>query len=339
MVTGMRLLVLGGTEFLGKHIVDEAVADGHEVTIFHRGTHSSHRPDDVDERLGDRYTDRSALAAGEWDAVIDTSGYLPSNMIDVASELNGRVGHYSYVSSVSAYADQSGGQLDETRELLDSPEVEPPIAEYMSLYGELKVGCERAVVEAFDGSVCVTRPGLIVGPWDVTDRFTYWVRRADHPGEILVPDSAAAPRRAVVDGRDHAQLMLTCAADGRSGVANVVDPDGYAFTEFVQTACEVAGRAADLVPVSEQFLAEQKVAPWEELPLWIPSSHEKVGMLAPVAELAREWGLNCRPLSETIAATLEWDRSRRDEVPELPGKLTLDRERELLELWATEAAS
>ncbi len=335
----MRLLVLGGTEFLGRHLVDEALDAGHDVTIFHRGNHSSHRSGDVEERLGDRYTDRAGLMTGEWDAVVDTSGYIPSNVAAVAGELSGRAGHYSFVSSVSAYADQSGVGFDESRPLLDPPEHEPPPDEYGSMYGELKAGCERSAVSGFDGPVCISRPGLIVGPWDATDRFTYWVRRADLPGPMLIPDSSAAPLRTVVDARDYSQLLLACAADGRSGAANVVDPDPYAFVDFLEAACAVAGRAPDLVEVSESFLVQHQVVPWEELPFWIPSGHEKVGMLAPGAELARSWGLVCRPVSATIFATLEWDRARRADVPQLPRKLTLERERELLELWAIDGAS
>lgn len=330
----MRLLILGGTKFLGRHLVDEAVARGDEVTIFHRGNSGCHRPEDVRELLGDRYSDRSVLAGGEWDAVVDTSGYLPSNLTAISDELSGRVGHYTFVSSVSVYADQSGPDIDETSPILEPPAAEPSLDEMLPLYGELKAGCEEAVTAAFDGAVFVPRPGLIVGPHDPTDRFTYWVHRADQQGTVLVPDTSQMPLRRIIDARDLASWVLSCSRAGTEGRVNAVDPDGFSFEQMIAAVMKAAGNSSDVVRVSEQFLLDQGVGPWVEMPLWIPASADKVGMLAPAAEVARSSGLSCRSLDATVADTLKWDRSRRNEGLEMAAGMTPERERELLELWA-----
>lgn len=335
-LAAMRLLVLGGTHFLGRHLVDAALDGDHDVTIFHRGRHPAHRPEDVTELLGDRYGDTSSLETGEWDGVIDTSGYLPSNVESMVRLLSGRVGHCTFVSSISAYADQSRFGFDEATELLEPPgaEPEPGSDDAGRLYGELKVGCEQAAQAVFDGPVFVPRPGLIVGPHDPTDRFTYWIRRADEPGPVLLPDSSAFPHRRVIDARDLAAFILRGCVERLSGAVNNVDPEGCSFADLWASACAAAGSEPDATVVDEAFLLAHGVRPWDELPLWIPGDHAKVAMLSPGAERAREWGQQCRPLAETIADTLEWDRRRRADVPELAGKLTRDREGELLEAWA-----
>lgn len=235
MVRIVELLILGGTVFLGRHVVDAALAAGHRVTILHRGHSPAHRPGDVEELLADRDGGLDVLAGRSWDAVVDTSGYVPRVVGDSARRLAGAVDHYVFVSSVSVYADLTGG-VDEDRPLHEPPDHEDVAA----AYGGLKVGCERAVEAALPGRALHVRAGLIVGPHDGTNRFTYWVTRVAAGGEVLVPDALDRPVQ-VVDVRDLAGWMVDAAEDRLTGTLNVMGPRGAVTFGGLLAAARAAG--------------------------------------------------------------------------------------------------
>lgn len=326
----MRLLVIGGTMFLGRHVVDAALAAGHDVTLANRGKTNADLFPSVTRLTVDRDNDLSALATGEWDAVIDTCGYVPGHVRPLAELLADRVGHYTFVSSVSVYTDVSTPGVDE-----DSPlgtledESSTDVGQF---YGPLKVLCERAVQSVFGGRASIVRPGLIVGPWDPSDRFTYWPRRFDLGGEAIVPDWKAMPVQ-LADARDLSEWLVRAAAAKASGVFNGCGPaTPWTFEEMVNACVAAAGdNAATPVWVDEDFLLEQHVAPWGELPVWLPSRSEHAGMLSVSVDRAVAAGLTFRSIDDVVAATLAWDRTQRDR--ELRGPLVADKEAEVLAAW------
>ena len=324
----MDLLILGGTGFLGRYLVEAALGDGHRVTLFNRGLSGPDLFPGVETIRGDRDGDLSALQGRRWDAVIDTCGYVPRVVRASAGHLADAVDHYTFVSSISVYSDAIGLGADEDApvEELDDPTVEEVTGE---TYGGLKALCERAAEEEMTGRVLNIRPGLISGPHDPTDRFTYWPRRISAGGEVLAPDR---PERRVqfIDVRDLAAWMVAMSAEQQTGTYNATGPNYELHLEELLEECEAAsGGDARLVWVSEQFLEQNGVEPFTELPLWVP--REFAGMLDVDCGRAIAAGLAFRPLSETIRDVLEWD-SKRGEA-DLAAGLKLERERELLSAW------
>ncbi|HSP73357.1 MAG TPA: SDR family oxidoreductase [Gaiellaceae bacterium] len=322
----MRVLVLGGTQFLGRHLVEAALARGHEVTLFNRGQTRPGLFPQVERLTGDRDGDLGALAGGEWDAALDTSGYVPRVVRRSAELLEPLAGRYLFVSSVSAYADLSQPGIDETAPVAQLVE---ETEEYRSeAYGALKALCEDVVRETFGDRATVVRPGLIVGPWDPTGRFTYWPVRVAEGGEVLAPEPRDAPVQ-VIDARDLAAWCVRLAEDGAAGTFNAVGPERPLTMEQVLEGCrEVAGSDARFVWAPPEWLLEQGVEEWMGLPLWLASSEYR-GMQQVDLSRALAAGLGFRPLTETIADTLAWVRS--GEAPaDPPAGLDRDRERELL---------
>jgi 2'-hydroxyisoflavone reductase len=325
----MDLLILGGTGFLGRHFVDRALADGHRVTLFNRGLSGPDLFPEVETIRGDREGNLSALRGRRWDAVIDTCGYVPRVVRASAALLAGAVDHYTFVSSISVYSDAIEPGADEgapVKELAD-PMVEEVTGE---TYGGLKALCERAAEEEMPGKVLNIRPGLISGPHDPTDRFTYWPRRISAGGEVLAPDR---PERRVqfIDVRDLAAWIVKMSAERRAGTYNATGPDYELQVGRLMEECEtVGGGGAELVWVSEDFLEENGVEPFTELPLWVP--REYAAMQAIDCGRAIAAGLAFRPLSETARDVLNWDRSRAANT-EMAAGLTPGRERELLRAW------
>jgi 2'-hydroxyisoflavone reductase len=265
----MDLLILGGTGFLGRHLVEAALADGHRPTLFNRGLSVPGLFPEIEKIQGDRGGDLSPLLGRRWDAVIDTCGYVPRVVRASAGLLAGAVDHYTCVSSISVYSDDIEPGADEeapVRELSD-----PTIEEVTrGTYGGLKVLCERAAEEKMPGRVLNVRPGLISGPHDPTDRFTYWPRRISAGGEVLVPDH---PERNVqyIDVRDLASWIVKMSGERQTGPYNATGPAyelqmGRMLEEFEA----VSGTDAEFVWVSEDFLEENEVEPFTELPLWVP---------------------------------------------------------------------
>jgi len=314
----MRILVLGGTQFLGRHAVDAALAGGHEVTLFNRGQTRPELHPGVEKLRGDRDGNLDALRGRSFDAVIDTSGYVPRIVRETIDAL-GDAGHYTFVSSISVYADLS------TPPAVGAPvaELEEPTEEWREAYGALKAECEDVVRERFPDAF-IPRPGLIVGPWDPTGRFTYWPQRLAAGGRVLAPAPPEADAQ-VIDARDLAAWIVAAAERGLGGTFNAVGP--VARRDAFLEACG----GGELVWVDPAFLAEQGVEEWMELPLWL-ASPEYAAMLSVDPAPALAAGLEPRPLEETAQDTLAWVRS--GEAPaDPPAGLAPEKERAVLDSW------
>jgi len=321
----MRILVLGGTQFLGRHTVERALACGHDVTLFNRGQTRPELFPEVERLYGDRDGDLAALAGRSFDAVVDTSGYVPRVVAETIDAL-GDVGHYLFVSSISVYADLSAPPT------VDSPvaELDEPTEDWRAgHYGELKADCEDVVRARFPDAF-VPRPGLIVGPWDPTGRFTYWPERVAEGGAVLAPAPADADAQ-VIDARDLAAWIVDAAERRLAGTFNAVGPIVTRRT-LLETCIAEAGSDAELVWVDPAFLAEQGIEPWQELPLWLPDEGYG-GMLSVDGSPARAAGLETRPLAETARDTLAWARSG-DAPAETDAGLDRAKERAALAAWA-----
>ena len=325
----MDLLILGGTGFLGRHLVEAALGDGHRPTLFNRGLHEPGLFPEVEKIEGHREGDLSALRGRCWDAVIDTCGYVPRVVGTSAGLLADAVEHYAFVSSISVYSDAIAPGADEeapVRELPD-PTVEEVTGE---TYGGLKALCERAAEEEMPGRVLNVRPGLISGPHDPTDRFTYWPRRVAAGGEVLAPDHEER-RVQYIDVRDLASWIVEMSEQRRTGTYNATGPDYELRMGRLLEECEaVGGAGAEPVWVSEDFLEEKGVEPFTDLPLWLP--REYAALQAIDCGKAIEAGLTFRPLSETIEDVLDWDRAT-TAGRELAAGLRPEREQELLRDW------
>jgi 2'-hydroxyisoflavone reductase len=325
----MDLLILGGTGFLGRHLVEAALGDGHRTALFNRGLSEPGLFPEVDKIEGDREGDLSALLGRRWDAVIDTCGYVPRVVRASAGLLAGAVDHYTYISSISVYSDDVAPGADEespVRELPD-PTVEEVTGE---TYGGLKALCERAAEEEMPGRVLNVRPGLISGPHDPTDRFTYWPRRIGAGGEVLAPDHEEREVQ-YIDVRDLASWIVEMSGLRRTGTYNATGPDYELHMGRLLEECEaVGGAGAEPVWVPEDLLQEKGVEPFTELPLWVP--REYAAMLAVDCSKAIAAGLTFRPLSETIEDVLDWDRARPVGTEPAAG-LSPEREQELLRAW------
>ena len=318
----MKLLVLGGTKFLGRHAVEAALAEGHEVTIFTRGRTNPELFPDVEHLHGDRDGELGALEGRTWDGAVDTSGYVPRVVRYSAELLRSSVRRYVFVSSISAYGDVSRPITEETPvAVLADPDAE----EITEHYGALKAACERVVEEVFADRSALVRAGLIVGPFDPTDRFTYWPRRIATGGEVLGPGDPEAPVQ-FIDARDLAAWLMQLALDGPGGVYNATGPaEPLSFSELLERMRRAIGSDAEIVWTDEQRVLDAGVQPWLELPLWLPDE-EYAGMARADISRAVEAGLRFRPLEETVADTLAWDRT----VPGDRPTLSPEREREIL---------
>lgn len=333
----MNLLVLGGAVFLGRHLVDAALAAGHQVTLFNRGQHNADLFPQVEKLRGDRNGGLDALAGRRWDAVIDTCGYAPRLVHASAELLAGSVDHYTFISSISVYRDLDKAPVDESSAVgrLDDESVEEITGDS---YGPLKALCEQAAEAAMPGRVLAVRPGLIVGPHDPSDRFTYWVWRVAQGGAALAP---GRPQRRVelIDGRDLAGWILRMVEARRTGVYNASGPD-YELTmgDMLEGCRRAAHSAVEFTWLSEEFLLANGVAPWSELPLWLPEEQNTV--LAVDCSRAMAAGLVFRPLAETVQDTLSWLKAGRAPAGgdlsqlELRAGLAPARETELLAVWA-----
>ena len=329
----LRILILGGTGFLGPHTVRAALARGHELTLFNRGKTNPGLFADVESLRGDRDGDLEALAGRNWDAVIDNSGYVPRIVGDSARLLAGAVRQYVFISSVSAYADFSTPGADETAPLgrLDDESVEEITGE---TYGPLKALSERAAEAEMPGRVTVIRPGLIVGPGDPTDRFTYWPVRVARGGEVLAPGDPATPLQ-LIDVRDLGAWIVHCVEARVLGVYNALSPAGALSMGDLLEACrDAAGSDARFTWVDAAFLEAQGVAAWSDLPVWLPAAGDYAGSGRTSAAKAVAAGLGFRPLRATAADTLAWwQEARAGEDPKLRAGLDPGRERAVLEAW------
>ncbi len=316
----MRLLILGGTVFLGRAIAEEAHRRGHTVTLFNRGKSNPDCLPELERLRGERDGGLDALEGRTWDAVIDTCGYIPRIVRASARLLAPAVGHYTFISSISVYADlDEGADPDENGRLAttDLPETEEVTGE---TYGPLKALCEQAAEEETAGRALLVRPGLIVGPWDPTDRFTYWPVRAAEGGRLLAPGRPEAQVQ-VIDVRDLAGWIVGNVEAGTVGPANLVGPvGGCTMQGLLEASCDAGAAETELVWVPDEWLVERELAPWGDLPLWAPV-HDVVARVERAASL----GLETRPLTETARDTLAW-RSE-PERAEKPLRAGISRER------------
>jgi 2'-hydroxyisoflavone reductase len=320
----MKILVLGGTKFLGRATVEAAMARGHEVTLFNRGQTNADLFPEAEKLHGDRQQDLSALDGRKWDAVVDPSGYTPG-VVRASTEQLADSGFYLFVSSLSVYADRSktmveGDGLEQLGVMPDDR-----LLEDYSNYGALKALAEQAVAETFPDAHANVRPGLIVGPHDPTGRFTYWPHRVARGGMVAAP---APPDERVqfIDVRDLAEWMDGLCENRHAGEFNAVNA-GVTWSDFLGTCRDVSSSDASFVWMDGTFLLDQDVGQWMELPLWIEDEADKGLHRADIAR-ATETGLTHRPLADTVEATLELA-----ETTDAAG-LSPEREAALLEAWA-----
>lgn len=332
----MKVLVLGGTRFLGRHLVEALLARDIEVTLFNRGRSAPGLFGGVEHLRGDRDAGAdglAALAGRRWDAVIDTCGYLPRVVRASCAALHGAVDRYVFISSVSVYADFAADEIDEHAAVATLPG--PTSEDIAAHYGALKAACEREVQAAFGAQALIVRPGLIVGPFDPTGRFTYWPRRLAAGGEVLAPGDPADPVQ-LIDVRDLAEWTVRALTRGPGGVFNATGPaTPLSFAAcLAQCAQGIGVDVPDITWCSTEFLLGQGVPVWTGLPLWLPPSEQGIHRVA--IRRALDAGLILRPLSVTAADTLAWARSPQFTAP--TGSyanvgLTREREAELLARW------
>jgi len=335
----LEILVLGGTRFLGPHMADYALARGHALTFFNRGTTNAGVLPQVERIHGDRNGELGGLAGRRWDAVIDNSGFVPRQVRLSAELLHGQVAHYLFVSSVSVYASFAsandersavGKLADESVEKVDG-----------ETYGPLKALCESAATAVYGpGQTTIIRPGLIVGPGDNTDRFTYWPARAARGGDFAAPGSPADPIQ-VIDVRDLAAFAIRAVERRTAGVFNVLSPPGRFTIGDVVDQSIAAARAGpgprpppNAVWIPADFLAARQIAPWSDMPVWVPSAGDEAGFALVSAARALEAGLEIRPMAATVSDTLRWHLQRpAAEREKLKAGLSPERESELLAAW------
>ena len=313
----MKILVLGGTSFVGRAIVEDALAAGHEVTLFSRGKTGTELFPDLERRVGDRDTgDYASLAEGSWDAVVDVSGYVPRHVGQAMDALGDRGGRYLFISTGSVYdrAQAGDGITEDSARLPAERGTEEIDGE---TYGRLKVACEDDVLARYGDAATIVRPGIVAGPHDPTDRFTYWVRRAARGGAVALPGRPDQPVQ-VVDSSDLGRLVVALLEADQPGIYNAVGPaDPVTLQELVQVCATAAGSDIQIVPVGAEL----------DFPLVLPDSSWDV-MFRRSAARAYDAGMPKTPLEKTAADVLAWDSERG--TPELSVGISAEREAELL---------
>ena len=326
----MRILIIGGTRFLGRHLVEAALARRHEVTLFNRGQSNPDLFPQLETIIGDREKDLDKLSSRIWDTAIDVAGYLPRIVRLSAIGLEMSVSRYVFISSLSVYADFRKIGIDESYPVgkIEGESVEEITGE---TYGPLKALCEKAVREVYGERALIVRPGLIVGPHDPTDRFTYWPVRVTRGGDVLAPQKPEAVTQ-IIDVRDLSDFIIKLVEENASGIYNATGPE-YELTmgNLLEVSKQVSGSDADFKWASVEFLNQNKVEAWSDMPAWIPDDEEGVGFARIDSSKAIHAGLKFRPLEETVRDTLEWAKTRPVDH-EWKAGLTAEREAEVLAL-------
>ncbi|MBK8099621.1 MAG: NAD-dependent epimerase/dehydratase family protein [Planctomycetes bacterium] len=338
-IAPMHILVLGGTAFLGPPFVRAALANGHKVTLFNRGKTNPGMFPDLEKLVGDREKgDLKSLAGRRFDAVVDTSGYVPAHVEATAKLFADTCKHYTFISSISVY-----GAFGERAEVIDengdtgkvSDEDTAKVStirQSMPFYGPLKARCEAAAEAAMPGKVANIRPGLIVGPGDPTDRFTWWPVRIDRGGEVLCPGDRDGLVQAI-DVRDLAEWMLHCIENQVVGVYNATGWAGPVTMHEFLGACKAAtSNPVTLTWASEEFLHANAVGAWMEMPMWLPREGRSIAKV----DKAIAAGLKFRPVADTIRDTLHWAKTERGERPFARTGVKAEKEQALLAKWHAE---
>lgn len=336
----MKLLIIGGTGFLGRYLVDSALKHGHSVTVFNRGRNNNVVGPEVEKLVGDRKNNLDLLKGRQWDAAIDTCGMAPWDVKMSANILADNIEHYTFISSISVYSKLDKPGVDENTEVstLSEKEMEEMKSDstgntLYKYYGAAKYLCEEEAEGAMPGRVLNVRPGLLVGAHDRTDRFTYWIRRIAMGGEVMCPGNPEAPVQ-FIDTADIAEWIIRACEKRVVGVFNATGPkDTLTMGCLLENIKKVSKSDAVLKWVSEEFLFDNNVKYWSDMPLWIPDRINSPGFLGADINKALNEGLEFRPLSQTIQSTLDWDRTR-DKSIKLNAGITLEREEELLKLWS-----
>jgi 2'-hydroxyisoflavone reductase len=305
----MKILILGGTKFLGRHLADAALAAGHEVTLFNRGKTNPTLFPKIETITGDREQDLGKLTGREWDAAIDVAGYLPRIVHLSAEALKRSVKKYIFISSISVYPEYSKIGINEEDPVgkLEDESIEEITGE---TYGPLKALCEKTVQEIYGDRALIVRPGLIVGPHDPTDRFTYWPMRVQRGGDMITPDKPQTPIQ-IIDVRDLSEFIIKLIVEDASGIFNATGPDRELMMgEFLDACKRVSGSVATFHWASAEFLKEHEVAPWSDMPVWVPDTEENAGFSRVDISRAVQAGLKFRPLEETIRDTIQWAETR-----------------------------
>ncbi|TWT01529.1 SDR family oxidoreductase [Planomicrobium sp. CPCC 101079] len=338
----MKLLILGGTRFLGRFLTETALKKGHDVTLFNRGKENPELFPEAEKLIGDRNGDLKALEGRTWDAVIDTCGFAPWTVRESAKLLAGAAGHYTFISSGSVYKGLENPGIDENHTVSQLPpgkleelEKEAAVPASYEYYGELKFLCEKEVEHAFPERNLIVRAGLIVGPYDYSDRFNYWVSRIAKGGEVLAPGRKDKEVQ-FIDVRDLAEWIINMVEDDSTGTFNATGPESpLTMAQFLEECKAASGSDAELVWVDEEFLLSNAVQYWSEMPLWIPDRENMAGFLTVDIRKALRAGLAFRPLHETIRDTLEWESARLE--TERKAGLDQEKEKAVLEKWKQQA--
>lgn len=339
----LRILILGGTGFTGPFQVNYALARGHSITLFNRGKRPSPEwPGTVEQLFGDRETgDLKALEGREWDVCIDNPTSVPHWVRDAGKVLQGKVGQYVFISTISVYADNSTPNMDETAALAQYTGKDVMaetratlIADVANLYGPLKAACEAEAEKQFPGKTTVIRPGFIVGPRDDSDRFTYWPLRVAEGGDVLVPGDGSDPVQ-FIDARDLAEWTIRMVENGTTGIFNATGPDYRLSTDaFLHGVRAVTGGRANFVHVPTTFLREQNVSFGGDLPIWLPAEGESEGFAQVNIQRSIDTGMSFRPLADTVRDLLAWWNALPAERRAQPrAGMTRAREAELLAAW------
>ena len=342
-VKPMRILILGGTGFIGPNEVRYALSRGHKVTTFNRNkSHPNELPPGVEQLIGDRNGQLDALKNRQWDVVIDDPTTLPAWVRDVAQILKGNVDRYVFISTVSVYADVKNG-VDENAPLLKYEGADPyketlqaMVASGFKTYGPLKVLSEKEAEKWFPGKTLIIRPGLIVGPRDPSDRFTYWPVRIDRGGEIIAPGAPSDPVQ-FIDARDLAEWTIRMAENRETGIYNATGPAApLTMPGMLDTMKEALNSKATFTWLPYDFLKTQKVEAWSDMPVW---AGDELGLARTNISRALGKGLTFRPLTDTTRDTLAWFKTLpSDRQSKLKAGLTADREAEVLAAWKKQKA-
>ncbi len=329
----LRILILGGTGFIGPNQVQYALDRGHSVTLFNRGVTNSTLFPNVPRLVGDRNLadGHKALESGEWDVVIDNPTANPKWVRDAGRALRGRTKHYIFVSTISVFSDNSA-PIDENGPLNAPSDIDAAFDAKM--YGQNKVRSEIEARTQFGDNVTIVRPGLIVGPGDLSDRFSYWPVRIDRGGDVLAPGTPNDPVQ-YIDARDLSQWIIRLAETKTLGVFNATGPKlPTTMAEMLYGIKAVTTSGAQFTWVPADFLGANQVRAWSDMPVWVPPVGRTAGFARVICQKAYASGLAFRPLAETASATLAWYQARpAAEQEKARAGLSADRELAVLAAW------